>query len=128
MTTRHRRSVTALAASLFLLFFLIQQASAAACSPYVDPCACGLCPKIVDCAAQQHRAECFCGSGNRTPGLYAAPPLPNGTTVANTNDRFFMCGVRTGSGTGGGNNKVHIGVEMRCPYPLLFNATQRACV
>jgi hypothetical protein len=95
---------------------------ASACSPYVDPCACGLCPKIVDCATQQNKAECFCGGGGRAPGVYAAPPMPNnGTATTQDPSRFFMCGVRAPS-------NVHTGVEMRCPYPLIFNATQRACV
>jgi hypothetical protein len=108
---------------LIIIVAAIPAVVASACSPYVDPCACGLCPKIVDCSTQQHKAECFCGG--RMPGVYAAVPMPtiNNGTATTTQDpsRFFMCGVRAPS-------KVHTGVEMRCPYPLVFNATQRACV
>jgi len=154
--------------------FFLPSVHAAACSPYVDPCACGLCPRIVDCAREQYtRAECFCGSvAGRDPGAYAAvPPAPGATAASKARDaygsgkaaaalatsvtaaraasyvsdssstssstsgsgngrgtaaaapdpgRFFLCGVRPGG--------VRVGVEMRCPYPLVFNATQRACV
>ncbi len=101
---------------VFLVLLLPTLALANACSPYVDPCACGLCPNIVDCQKQQHKPECFCGGGNgRPPGAYPPPPAANATAST-----FFLCGERKGN--------VRVGVQMQCPYPLVFNGTQRACV
>lgn len=129
MARRCRAVACFLLSVLALAFGPLLHAQAVACAPYIYPCACGLCPRVVNCAELQHKAECFCGE--RPPGAYAAPPSPqtnaNATTTTNATvaqqadpARFFMCGERAGG--------IKIGVEMRCPYTTIFNSTQRACV
>jgi hypothetical protein len=69
---------------------------------YVDPCHCGLCPKIVDCS-KQPTAECFCGSA--APGIY---PHPSDAS------KFWMCSYDTQS-------HIPYGVEVPCPARLVFD-------
>lgn len=73
-----------------------------ACSAYVDPCHCGLCPRVVDCS-KQPTAECFCGSAK--PGIYAHPT---------DGSKFWMCSFDTQS-------KIPYGVEVPCPTRLVFD-------
>lgn len=48
-----------------------------ACSPYVYPCECGLCPRIVNCKSTMS-AECFCGTA--AAGSYPHPKVRQHTT------------------------------------------------
>lgn len=98
-----------LAAVLVLLLVVAAQPAHArisraniACSLYVSPCHCGLCPNIVDCS-KQATAECFCGTAR--PGIYAHP---SDTT------KFWMCSYNT-------HAQISYGVEVPCPSRLVFD-------
>lgn len=77
-----------------------------ACSAYVSPCHCGLCPRIVDCSTQP-TAECFCGTNS--PGIYPHPSDPS---------KFWMCSYDTQS-------HIPYGVEVPCPGRLVFDPVVR---
>jgi hypothetical protein len=109
------RKFTLLLAAAALL--LVVQAPAAqaridrasiACSMYVDPCHCGLCPRIVDCS-KQPTAECFCGTA--APGIY---PHPSDAS------KFWMCSYDTLS-------HIPYGVEVPCPARLVFDPVVKVC-
>jgi len=85
-------------------------AHAIACSPYVNPCQCGLCPNIVNCDTKQI-PECFCGRKGVTPGSYAHPSDPK---------KFWQCSK--------GPTGTIYGVEVACPgYYLVFDPVLKVC-
>lgn len=79
-----------------------------ACSPFVYPCDCGLCPQVVDCT-KHASAECFCGTA--APGTYPHPQEKN---------KFWMCSYDAYA-------KVKYGVEVPCPARLLFDPITKVC-
>jgi hypothetical protein len=81
---------------------------AIACSPFVYPCHCGLCPHIVDCKTKVS-AECFCGTA--APGSY---PHPEDKT------KFWMCSY-------GSRALVRYGVEVACPARLVYDPAFKVC-
>jgi hypothetical protein len=79
-----------------------------ACSPFVYPCHCGLCPHIVDCKTKVS-AECFCGTA--APGSY---PHPDDKT------KFWMCSYDSQA-------LVKHGVEVACPSRLVYDPVVKVC-
>lgn len=79
-----------------------------ACSAYVSPCHCGLCPKVVDCS-KQVAAECFCGTA--APGIYPHPT---------ESSKFWMCSYDSYA-------QIHYGVEVNCPGRLVFDPVVKVC-
>lgn len=80
----------------------------AACSPFVYPCNCGLCPNIVNCETTK-TAECFCGKAK--PGTYAHP---------SDSTKFWMCSYDKAA-------KIPYGVEIVCPSRLVFDPVAKVC-
>ncbi|WIA38904.1 hypothetical protein OEZ86_005057 [Tetradesmus obliquus] len=82
---KHDKALSARAARLLLLVLAVAAPSVQArrltiaCSPFVYPCHCGLCPHIVDCKTKVS-AECFCGTA--APGTYPHPA---------DSSKFWMC-------------------------------------
>jgi hypothetical protein len=81
---------------------------AIACSQFVYPCHCGLCPHIVDCKTKVS-AECFCGTA--APGSY---PHPDDKT------KFWMCSYDSQA-------LVKYGVEVACPSRLVYDPAFKVC-
>lgn len=103
------RILTAATACFLLALYQLPTAAEArtnratiACSMYVSPCHCGLCPRIVDCA-KTPTAECFCGT--KSPGIYPHPT---------DRSKFWMCSYDTQS-------HIPYGVEVPCPSRLVFD-------
>lgn len=111
---KHDKALSARAARLLLLVLAVAAPSVQArrltiaCSPFVYPCHCGLCPHIVDCKTKVS-AECFCGTA--APGTYPHPA---------DSSKFWMCSFDSQA-------LVRYGVELACPARLVFDPVLKLC-
>uniref|UniRef100_A0A383WG27 Chitin-binding type-2 domain-containing protein n=1 Tax=Tetradesmus obliquus TaxID=3088 RepID=A0A383WG27_TETOB len=111
---KHDKALSARAARLLLLVLAVAAPSVQArrltiaCSPFVYPCHCGLCPHIVDCKTKVS-AECFCGTA--APGTYPHPA---------DSSKFWMCSFDSQA-------LVRYGVELACSARLVFDHVLKLC-